>query len=84
MGGLNLRLPKLRQGSDFLGFLEPRRTSEKALVAVIQGEADQPSIRWTHGPATGSAVSRPARSMSWCKRGAERDLQEHRVEALQG
>jgi len=26
----------LRQGSYFPGFLEPRRTSEKALVAVIQ------------------------------------------------
>lgn len=35
-GALNLRVPKLRQGSYFPGFLEPRRTSEKALVAVIQ------------------------------------------------
>jgi transposase-like protein len=31
-----LRVPKLRQGSYFPSFLEPRRTSEKALVAVIQ------------------------------------------------
>ena len=29
-------MPKLRQGSYFPGFLEPRKTSEKALVAVIQ------------------------------------------------
>ena len=29
-------MPKLRQGTYFPGFLEPRRTSEKALVAVIQ------------------------------------------------
>jgi len=36
LGALNLRVPKLRQGSCFPGFLEPRRTSEKALVAVIQ------------------------------------------------
>jgi transposase-like protein len=36
MGALNLRVPKLRTGSYFPGFLEPRRTSEKALVAVIQ------------------------------------------------
>lgn len=36
MGALNLRVPKLRAGSYFPGFLEPRRTSEKALVAVIQ------------------------------------------------
>ncbi|MEM6677946.1 MAG: IS256 family transposase [Pseudomonadota bacterium] len=36
LGTLNLRVPKLRQGSYFPGFLEPHRTSEKALVAVIQ------------------------------------------------
>jgi putative transposase len=36
LGGLQLRIPKLRQGSYFPPFLEPRRTSEKALVAVIQ------------------------------------------------
>lgn len=36
LGTLILRVPKLRQGSYFPGFLEPRRTSEKALVAVIQ------------------------------------------------
>ena len=29
LGALNLRVPKLRQGSYFPGFLEPRRTSEK-------------------------------------------------------
>ena len=29
-------MPKLRQGSYFPGFLEARRTSEQALVAVIQ------------------------------------------------
>lgn len=45
LGTLNLRVPKLRQGSYFPGFLEPRRTSEKALVAVIQ-EA------WTGGVST--------------------------------
>ena len=36
LGALQLRIPKLRQGSYFPPFLEPRRTSEKALVAVIQ------------------------------------------------
>jgi putative transposase len=35
-GALDLRIPKLRQGSYFPGFLEPRRTAEKALVAVVQ------------------------------------------------
>jgi len=37
LGTLNLRVPKLRQGSYFPSFLEARKTSEQALVAVIQG-----------------------------------------------
>jgi transposase-like protein len=37
LGSLQLRTPKLRQGSYFPPFLEPRKTTEKALVAVIQG-----------------------------------------------
>ena len=67
LGTLNLRVPKLRQGSYFPGFLEPRRTSEKALVAVIQ-EA------WIGGVSTrrvdelvqarGSRAFRRARSRS--------------------
>lgn len=36
LGTLQLRIPKLRQGSYFPPFLDPRKTSEKALVAVIQ------------------------------------------------
>jgi transposase-like protein len=36
LGTLQLRVPKLRQGSYFPPFLEPRKTTEKALVAVIQ------------------------------------------------
>jgi putative transposase len=36
LGQLQLRIPKLRQGSYFPPFLEPRKMSEKALVAVIQ------------------------------------------------
>ena len=32
LGSLQLRVPKLRQGSYFPPFLEPRKTSEKALV----------------------------------------------------
>ncbi len=35
-GTVELRIPKLRQGSYFPGFLEPRKSSEKALVAVVQ------------------------------------------------
>ena len=36
LGPLSLRIPKLRQGSYFPPFLEPRKTAEKALVTVIQ------------------------------------------------
>src|SRR5262244_565827 len=36
LGALQLRIPKLRQGSYFPPFLEPRKTAEKALVTVIQ------------------------------------------------
>ncbi|MDQ2106742.1 IS256 family transposase [Azospirillum isscasi] len=35
-GAIDLRIPKLRRGSYFPAFLEPRRTAEKALIAVIQ------------------------------------------------
>src|SRR5690348_7610257 len=35
-GTVELKIPKLRKGSYFPGFLEPRRTAEKALAAVIQ------------------------------------------------
>jgi putative transposase len=35
-GAVELRIPKLRRGSYFPSFLEPRRMAEKALTAVIQ------------------------------------------------
>src|SRR5690242_20233667 len=35
-GTVELRIPKLRKGSYFPGFLEPRRMAEKALTAVVQ------------------------------------------------
>jgi putative transposase len=35
-GTLELQIPKLRRGSYFPSFLEPRRRSEQALLAVIQ------------------------------------------------
>jgi len=46
-GTVDLKIPKLRQGSYFPPFLEPRRTAEKALAAVIQ-EA------YVHGVSTRS------------------------------
>lgn len=36
VGTIDLRIPKLRQGSYFPSLLEPRRRAEKALVAVVQ------------------------------------------------
>lgn len=36
LGTLDLRVPKLRQGTYFPAFLEPRRLTEQALTAVIQ------------------------------------------------
>lgn len=36
VGDIPLRIPKLRRGSYFPSFLEPRRRAEKALMAVIQ------------------------------------------------
>jgi transposase-like protein len=35
-GRIGLAIPRLRKGSYFPSFLEPRRTAEKALVAVVQ------------------------------------------------
>lgn len=36
VGEIDLKIPKLRTGSYFPGFLEPRRRAERALLAVIQ------------------------------------------------
>jgi transposase-like protein len=36
VGDLELRIPRLRTGSYFPSFLEPRRRAEQALVAVVQ------------------------------------------------
>jgi putative transposase len=35
-GTVELRIPKLRKGSYFPGFLDPRRLAEKAIAAVVQ------------------------------------------------
>lgn len=46
-GNVELRIPKLRKGSYFPSFLEPRRMAEKALTAVIQEAYIQGiSTRW--------------------------------------
>ena len=36
LGRMDLRIPKLRSGSYFPSFLEPRKASEHALVSVVQ------------------------------------------------
>ena len=36
VGSIDLQIPKLRQGSYFPALLEPRRRSERALLAVVQ------------------------------------------------
>jgi transposase-like protein len=56
VGSIELAIPKLRQGSYFPLFLEPRRRAEQALVAVVQ-EA------YVNGVST-------ARSTGWSSRWA--------------
>ena len=76
-GTVELRIPKLRKGSYFPGFLERRRMAEKALTAVIQEsyvKASRPD-RWTNWSRrwawTGSARARcrgsVLRSMNGCR-----------------
>jgi putative transposase len=57
---VELRIPKLRKGSYFPGFLEPRRMAEKALTAVVQDA-------YVHGASTRSVMT---------SKGEERDLQK--------
>src|SRR5947209_18350079 len=69
-GTVELRIPKLRKGSYFPGFLEPRRLAEKALTAVIQ-EA------YVHGVSTRSVddlvpASPRAKSAGCAKRSTTR------------
>ena len=79
---MDLTIPKLRQGSYFPPFLEPRKTTEKALVAVIQ-EA------WISGVSTRRVddlvQDGPHRTRAMGTRdGAFGDQQEHGLQALQG
>jgi transposase-like protein len=54
-GTVALRIPRLRKGSYFPGFLDPRRMAEKALRAVIRAKPT-------------SRGSRRARSTAWSRR----------------
>ena len=56
-GTVELRIPKLRTGSYFPGFLEPRRMAEKALTALIQEAYVQGiSTRSVDDPLPGSGL----------------------------
>ena len=44
---MELRIPKVREGSYFPSLLEPRRRSEKALLSVVQqADVEGVSTRW--------------------------------------
>jgi len=53
-GDVDLKIPKLRQGSYFPGFLEPRRTAEKAMEAwpdaarrgQVHSKGEVAGLRW--------------------------------------
>jgi putative transposase len=57
-GAVDLKIPKLRKGSYFPGFLEPRRAGEKALAA-----------RPSHGPSAPSGRSLDHRPLGAAARG---------------
>jgi len=66
-GRIALEIPKLRKGSYLPSFLEPRRTAEKALVAVIQeayvhGRLDPLCGRPREGHGRGRHVKKPGQS----------------------
>ena len=83
LGQLNLRIPKLRTGSYFPPFLEARKTTEKALVSVIQGEPASRHRFETAGERDRRGFDAESRR-SRAGHGAKRDQQEPGLEAVQG
>jgi putative transposase len=67
LGPLSLRIPKLRQGSYFPPFLEPRKTAEKALVTVIQEAwvSARPKPNRSGRPSSRAWSSAVSRASSW-------------------
>jgi len=61
-GAIELRIPKLRKGSYLPALLEPRRTAEKALVAVVasRGSPSAARVRRSTAASTRSARTRCA------------------------
>ncbi len=70
LGTLNLKVPKLRQGTYFPGFLEARKMSERA----CRGDPGSVDRRRLH----------PARRRPRAGDGLERHLEEHRLQVIQG
>jgi hypothetical protein len=68
-GTVERRIPKLRSGSYFPGFLEPRRMAEKALTAVIREAGTCPRAR-PGGPGHLHPLGRRSGEVA----GHERDL----------
>ena len=59
-GSVELKIPKLRQGSYFPEFLEPRRTAEKALAALPK-DAAAAKDAWTKAKAAADGRALPLR-----------------------
>ena len=81
LGTLNLRVPKLRQGSYFPSFLEARKTSEQALVAVIQGKPASRHRFETAGERDQRRLD-PQGRRSGAGHGPRGHIQEHCLEAV--
>ena len=65
-GRIDLAIPKLRKGSHFPSFLEPRRTAEKALVAfAIVSRAN--GVPMAHSRKPASTASRRGPLMTWSR-----------------
>ncbi len=64
-GSVKLRIPRLRTGSYFPSFLEPRRSVEKALtaLAIVPGPSPAGSNRWR--PAGDRTRLAPGGLRSW-------------------
>ncbi|OKO83885.1 hypothetical protein AC630_10175 [Bradyrhizobium sp. AS23.2] len=64
-GAVELRIPKLRKGSYFPGFLDPRRMADKALTAVVRyaggdgGLAAQATLERLPAPSEQQALRQP-------------------------
>jgi putative transposase len=76
-GEIELQIPKIRQGSYFPSFLQPRKRSERALVSVVQQayvwgvstrRVDQLVERWGWGSRSRRSAGSPGCSMSRCRR----------------